>query len=333
MNKILFIASFVLTLIFMDLIMRFTEIQSISSSVFDKDPIKRKKNVNLINFNEGFYWGGINENGFKGDTLDTNNEKNIFLIGGSFVEANQLFNRDHFMNDIKRVIEDTLKKKYSFINRGLGEQNLSDIYLSFLNVYNESSLFLIFVNPDRLHLHDYEVQNKSYVYLDNTLKVKTFEKKYVKDFLTKILHNSTLFQLIKKAIKRIQLGQFYEIIFGKFIYNFFYISGDSSKSIAMKNEYKLMSEINKKILIEMNKPNASIIFIKSPMKAQEINYKKFFNENKIDIIDLSVPLNNLKNNNIDPYFWKVTNINGHWNHLAHREVGRYLGQEIIGKIR
>ena len=94
-----------------------------------------------------------------------------------------------------------------------------------------------------------------------------------------------------------------------------------------------MSEINKKILLEMNRSNTSIIFIKSPMKAQELNYKKFFNENNIDIIDLSVLLNKLKNNNIDPYYWKVTKLNGHWNHLAHKKVGRYLCQEIIGKIR
>ena len=60
------------------------------------------KNIKLTYFNEGFSWSYINKNGFTGDTISVNAKENIFLLGGSFVESNQVFPRHHFMSEIKK---------------------------------------------------------------------------------------------------------------------------------------------------------------------------------------------------------------------------------------
>jgi len=55
--------------------------------------------------------------------------------------------------------------------------------------------------------------------------------------------------------------------------------------------------------------------------------KKHFNEDKM--IELYYVLDNLKNNNINPFYWKATNKEGHWNHIAHKSIGKFLSQQII----
>ena len=71
-----------------------------------------------------------------------------------------------------------------------------------------------------------------------------------------------------------------------------------------------------------------IVFIKSPSLIQQ----NFLNDNNIKIIDLSIPLNDLRNDNIDPYYWNVTKLRGHWNHIAHRSIGQFIGQKIKESI-
>ena len=85
------------------------------------------------------------------DTISVNAKENIFLLGGSFVESNQVFPRHHFMSEIKKIIN--FDKKLIQSLTGVWEQSLSDIYISFLNSYNDSS-FSIFINPDRLYRGD-----------------------------------------------------------------------------------------------------------------------------------------------------------------------------------
>ena len=170
-KKILFFGSFIFTLFLIDIFIFFVEAESISTKGSYADLQKRRKNVKLISFNEGFSWSYINKNGFTGDTISVHAKENIFLVGGSFVESNQVFQRHHFMSEIKKIIN-VGNKNYSIINRGLGEQSLSDIYISFLTAYNDSSFFLIFINPDRLNKSNWDSVNKSYVYFDGKLRVK-----------------------------------------------------------------------------------------------------------------------------------------------------------------
>ena len=46
--------------------------------------------------------------------------------------------------------------------------------------------------------------------------------------------------------------------------------------------------------MDMNKPNSKIVFIKSPSLIQQ----NFLNDSNITIIDLSIPLNDLRKDNI-----------------------------------
>ena len=42
----------------------------------------------------------------------------------------------------------------------------------------------------------------------------------------------------------------------------------------------------------------------------------------------------MKNNyDVDPYYWKVSNIEGHWNNEAHKVIGKELAENMIEIIK
>jgi len=40
-----------------------------------------------------------------------------------------------------------------------------------------------------------------------------------------------------------------------------------------------------------------------------------------------------KNDNVDPYYWKVSDIEGHWNNEAHKVIGKELADNMIEIIK
>jgi len=45
-------------------------------------------------------------------------------------------------------------------------------------------------------------------------------------------------------------------------------------------------------------------------------------------IDLSDTLQSMKEQGIDPNFWKATKKYGHWNHEGHKAVANYIAKEL-----
>ena len=315
----------------MDLFILFSESQSLSSKNFIANDIqKRRPNVKLTLFNEGFFWGSSNDDGFLGDKLSRKTENNIFLIGDSYVEGFQLFQRHHFMTHLKNTLKNILGVGYSVINRGIGEQNLSDSYISLRNIFADSSTFIIFINPDQLHMKSYVSVKKPFVYLENErLNIATGYKNERKYEIYKQINSAflrfTIFQSVKLIINKIILGQHIEILFGKL--NSF-ISIESNNNAIKENYKQNISEINKRILLDLNnRGNVFPVFMRKTTKSQRI----WLEQNNIKNIDLDIPLSDLKNNGIDPYYWNITNMKGHWNHDAHKSIGEYLAYKIIGK--
>jgi hypothetical protein len=49
------------------------------------------------------------------------------------------------------------------------------------------------------------------------------------------------------------------------------------------------------------------------------------------IIDLSGYLESLRAQGIDPTYWPVTRMRGHWNHAAQPLIGGFLAREILSR--
>jgi hypothetical protein len=316
----------------MDLFILFSESQSLSTKgFFDNDIQKRKPNVKLTIFNEGFFWGSTNDDGFIGDNFNNEIENNIILIGDSYVEGFQLFQRHHFMTHIKKSLNKRFGVEYTIINRGMGEKNLSDSYISFHNSLTDSSMFLIFINPDQLHMKSYVTLKKPFVYIENEhLKVDTrykSERTYrIYEKINSVFSYSTIFQSIKLMINKIVLGQHIEILFGKLNT---LIHVESNNNVIQEDNKKNISEVNKRILLDLSsQKDIFLVLMKNITKSQ----KNWLDQNNIKTISLEIPLSELKNSGLNPYYWNVTKMEGHWNHRAHKEIGKYIANKIAKRI-
>ena len=144
--------------------------------------------------------------------------------------------------------------------------------------------------------------------------------------INSVFSYSTIFQSIKLMINKIVLGQHIEILFGKL--NSF-ISVESNNNVIKKDWKRDISEINKRILLDLNsQKNVFPVFMRKTTESQKI----WLEQNNINNINLDIPLKHLKNNGVDPYYWNVTKMEGHWNHRAHKEIGNFIADEIIEEI-
>ena len=64
--------------------------------------------------------------------------------------------------------------------------------------------------------------------------------------------------------------------------------------------------------------------------------KKYYNlilDNGINVWSLESVYNHLKDDGINPFYWKATNMYGHWNHTAHNYIGNYLALKIFNLLQ
>jgi hypothetical protein len=127
-------------------------------------------------------------------------------------------------------------------------------------------------------------------------------------------------------INKIVLGQHIEILFGKLNT---LISVKSNNNVIQEDNKRNISEINKRILLDLSsQKNIFLVLMKNITKSQ----KNWLDQKNIKTINLGIPLSDLKNGGLDPYYWNVTNMKGHWNHYGHKAIGDFIADEIIEEI-
>jgi hypothetical protein len=144
--------------------------------------------------------------------------------------------------------------------------------------------------------------------------------------ISSVFSYSTIIQSIKLLINKIILGQHNEILLGKLIS---FSPGESNNNTIQKVYKQDISEINKRILLDLSsQKNIFLVLMKNITKSQ----KNWLDQKNIKTINLGIPLSDLKNGGLDPYYWNVTNMKGHWNHYGHKAIGDFIADEIIEEI-
>ena len=131
---ILFCSSFVIVFTLCEVFIRTAHIENVSSTEFYDDIGRgRRKNLEYLYFNEGFGIGTFNEYRYIGEANSPEKQKNtirVALLGDSYVESFQVFDRHYFGN----IAENILKKKYpdkdfEFLNFGRSGFDIKNIYV------------------------------------------------------------------------------------------------------------------------------------------------------------------------------------------------------------
>lgn len=289
-------------------------------------------NQETVLFTEGFGIFRTNNSRFAGREVDTNttNHINIALIGDSFIESFQIFQRDYFGNIIEKKLSERFEKyTFEIQNFGRANFNLSHNY-AYQRVFVDNfdpELIIYFVSNGDLHLDEL---TPLYPYTkevgDKLVASVEFDKEEVEryELVQNLLSKSIVLNMLKNTKNATKKYPISSILFGK-IYDWFTPPIKNEESDTNYTPLPLANKI-------LNNLDSNVIIVNRDYSQL---YKPFVDEvNRLGITywDASVFVDSLYKSGKDPYYWKVTKTNGHWNQQMHKDIGEFLSKKLIQKI-
>jgi hypothetical protein len=337
-NAIIFIVVSLFSLIILDLYLLISEIQTPHFSMIDQE--KGKINIpnrKILFVSEGFYMGSTNKLGYWGPAYPQIKDKDIIriaLLGNSFVEGIQVFEKYHFRSILENELNQRLKCRVEVLNFGKGRSNLSDMFYSynFFVKQFDPDIVLFFVDYESSSIGSRGVSDMApFYYLENDkFKIdysfqnqKNFKIIQLSSFLLK---NSSITRLIYNCYRTYATGNTFFILFDKFST----LGKDYTSSRELTVNSLEFNNITRRLIEEIlkNKENI-IVFNPRDNTSLPDEFSKIIPESQL--IDLSQPIDSLRSLNINPNYWIVTKSEAHWNHIGHQAVGCYLSKKIIPK--
>jgi hypothetical protein len=331
-----------ITILFFEFFLRFTEI-TLPSFVYDSPKFGRIQKPGADYFNilaEGFGMGKVNKFGYLGPAYPKHKDQNtlrIALVGDSFVEGIQVFDRQHYRHILEKKLSNLLNKNVEVLNFGVGGYNLRDIYIDLrqrLLTYNPN-IILIFIRAGNFFQNDknpgpdLELVNDSLLIEYNYKNSKQYKLR--KEF--QILRDYSIGNLIKESYEEYYRKNYQKILFGRF-YDLFYPTispnEDEENDNIPDNNYK----INKAILEKIRDYNSSSlkIFIVRTTKYQA-NYDNLISKLHLSVIELDSLLFKYSKGTDILNYWKGSGRTGHWNQKAHSIIGNYLANYLYSYLK
>lgn len=287
------------------------------------------KDVPIARFNEGFYLGSSNRFGYLGPACKPKgepNERRILLMGDSYVMGMTVFDRHHFARTLKKELEESLHSDVFALNFGRPDFNLSNSYAYYLTFASQWDHDLVLFFVDRKDLIPAS-QVESGLYL----KCRVEKGRLVIDrsfartrryriyrLIAPILEHSSLARLLFNFKKIAFTPKMLHIVLDKL-----YPSPTPTPQPpdeSDQNEVLGLPPVTRAILAAIaSNPKAMLVLrgVANSLTFRDVAPCQ-------QIIDLGPVFENLESRGIDPCFWPVSGRRGHWNHAAHRAVGKAL---------
>jgi len=209
-NTILFLVSLLLSLALLDVFIDITGISDKSyNDVYDDIGRGRRAGVEFTIFGEGFSIGSFNQYRYLGPGYGQEKPVNtirIALLGDSFVEGFQVFDRSHFRRILEEELEDKGLNNIQILNFGRSGFDIGDMYAyneRFVKTFNpDISLFFI-SGGDLKPLFNDPLRLKVY-HINDSLQIKEdFPPNYIIAFnrLKWLIQNSTIFNMLNNGRK------------------------------------------------------------------------------------------------------------------------------------
>lgn len=331
----LFGISFLLSFLILEFFISTTHIVDKSlNEVYSDIGRGRLANKAYVMFNEGFSIGHFNSFRYMGPSYPPEKKENtirIALLGDSYVEGFQVFDRDHF----RRILEDELSKKLKMnvevLNFGRSGFDLGDMYAynqTFVKEFNPDISLYFLSNVDLTPLFTDPLRMKVRLKNDSLVIVKEYPENYIRLYnKTKILiQYSSIFNMLNNGFKSVKERTIGPILLDKFYPN---IHRTENENIEHNSVH--ITEITQKIVQNLN-PIKDIV-INRDSEALNNEFVSEIARNSILLINLSDTIDILKKSGIDPNYWKATKKEGHWNQQGHLAVGEFLAERLLQIIK
>ena len=333
-NSIFFILAGLLTLLLMEGYIRYGEIQSLSN--FEVDSVHGKRlraRVPMLYLMEGFYMGEVNEYGYLGPGYAPEKEHNTYrvaLLGDSYVEGFQLFDRHHFRHILENSLQNKMAKTVEVLNFGRSGFTLADMYVYYKEFADqfEPDIYLVFVHNNDFFEQSYQallpkvvIQQDSLVIKRPFIQNKAFHQYQKTAFFRE---NSTYLRMMNNGIKLIKEGVMPEILLGKF-YNPGLKEGEGNTNQVAEESMPQMPEANKATL-EAFAGDAKVIFVLGEKPQLEI--AGFLKNSNALVIPIWEEFHAMREEGIYPNYWEATGKYGHWNQEAHKKLAEQISSEL-----
>ena len=333
-SGLLFILFFAGCLFFIELYIASAEIESLSN--FEVDPVYGKRLLperNMLYINEGFHIGKTNKYRYLGPAYPPEKDTNTYriaLIGDSFIEAFQVFDRNSLRADLEKDLKIITGKEIEVLNFGRSGFTFSDMFVYYKtfckDFQSDITLFFLeesdFTDDSHQYLMPGIRQINDQIVTDFRFRNSTYMENYLK---TKWLReNSALLKMANNCIK---------VLPNKKIVRFMDTFLSQKKSIKSEQLHKKnipgLTSLNLQVIKELKQDNSvSLVFIGE----MSDTIRKQIDSTGFAYIDMLKPISSLKESGFDPYYWKATSSSGHWNPETQQKLGQFLAHQLANKL-
>ena len=282
---------------------------------------------------ENFNIAEVNNEGYFGKAYLENKNDDIYriaLLGDSFVEGLQVKDEHHIRNIIEENLNNNFKSNFQVINFGRSGMDISSMYiLNKLKIEKyEPDITFIFLQDQDFEINNKKIEPKLIINDNNTLNIDySFNQNNDYLFYNSIsfLRNLSFYTFLKSFYSNFKNNNIKEVVFDKF--NYF-------KPVYNNNQKIITHDIHLKILEDFKEieKNNDTKFVIVSIKELSSNITDILINNNFEIINLKSVYDSMEKNMINPFYWKASNIEGHWNRKAHKYIGNFLVKEFISTV-
>jgi len=329
-NLFTFLLSFLISMIVLEAFVSSTYIAEQSNNdVYDDIGRGRRAGFQYVKFGEGFSAGQFNEYRYMGPGYAK--EKNpgtirIALLGDSYVEGFQVFDRDHFRKKLEDELKQKLKRNVEVLNFGRSGFDLADMYcydVTFVSEFNPDLSLYFVSNADLNPTTTDPLRLKLISKNDSLFIVKDFPPSNIQTYKqTKwLIQNSAILNMLNNCRKIAKSQGVLPILFDKL---YPVTETTQTKSIKEPNLPDITFNI-------VNHFNTDDIIINREAAKLNQQFVDSIRSKELLFIDLSDTLYFMKENGIDPNYWKATKKYGHWNQSGHKAVATVIADRLFEK--
>lgn len=337
-NIAIYVVVFFFTIIILELFLQLGSVGVLSDNVTDtKLGNALKPNYQFVYFNEGFSVGKINDFGYYGPAYPriNKNKERICLLGDSYVEGIQVFERNHFRNILENELNNSNSIKYEVLNFGRSGFNLNNVYCYynlFVKEFNPTKSIVFISASDLLNnetskLLPFAEKINDSIYINNDfIDYPPFKYKQATEAFR---GKSIILGFISKCITIIKSGEYKEIVFEK-------LTPSNNKDVIKDIDKSIkMTDLTKSIIMELSNQNCVFVIHRETttntydyLIDEFVTYAQNIN---IEVVDLSPLFESLKKNEINFNHWGKSKKKGHFNQQGHKEIANYLYNYLISK--
>jgi hypothetical protein len=337
LEAVLFGAGCALALLFLEVFLRNAEI--ILPSALTSDPrigTVFRPARDMILFKEGFYIGRSNHYGYLGPDYPperTPHSIRIALIGDSYVEGFQLFDRYHFRNILEQELRSFTGMDVEVLNFGRSGFDLPDMYAYYKTFVSRfhPDLALVFVHVSDLNATQHLLGPRCTLENDSvrlSFKFNASDEYLYRERTAWIRGRIALIGLALNCATTLEEGEAGRIILDKF-----YRAGSQASewpAAAPLGEADPLGKLDRAIFQGFTRdgdrpPGEQVAIVNMGMPETAIDAITTIG---LEVYDPNPALKELEARGINPHYWKATGKLGHWNHEANRSVGLYLAHEV-----